>query len=78
MRAEADQEETADVAIVVLAIHFPHVSVPIRPHQHVQLLPYRIHLSLSLSGVFCGSESLGFGVEWRIGEFTSTVGQWRS
>lgn len=48
MRAKADEVETANVAIVVLAVHLPDVTVSIRPHQHVQLLPYRIHGFLTL------------------------------
>lgn len=55
VRAKADQIKAAHVAIVILAVHLPNVAVPVRPHQHVQLLPYRIHdvpsqpLSFSLS-----------------------------
>jgi hypothetical protein len=47
VRAKADEIKTANVAIVVLAVHLPNVAVSIRSHQHVQLLPYRIHVYLS-------------------------------
>lgn len=65
MRAKADQEETANVAIVVLSIDFSHVAVPVGSHQHVQLLPERIHrqllLSLSLLGLFPGFAATSSG-----------------
>jgi hypothetical protein len=41
--AEAGEEEAADVAVVVLAADLPHVAVAVCPHEHVELLPHRIH-----------------------------------
>lgn len=58
MGAEAGQEEAADVAVIVLAVHFRHVPVAVGPHEHVELLPDGVHpLSLSL----CVSLYLGLG-----------------
>jgi hypothetical protein len=43
VRAEAGEEEAADVAVEVLAVDLPHVAVAVGPHEHVQLLPHRVH-----------------------------------
>lgn len=53
MRAETDEVEATDVAIVVLAIDFTDVAVTVGSHQHIELLPYRIHGCTPVSSVSC-------------------------
>lgn len=55
MRAEANEVQAADITIVVLAIDLPHVAVPVSSHEHIQLLPYRVHIFLPQL------QTLGFG-----------------
>ena len=43
MRAEAGEEEAADVAVVVLAADLPGVSIAVGAHELVQLLPDGVH-----------------------------------
>lgn len=71
MRAKADQEETTNVAIVVLPIDFSHVAVPVCSHQHVQLLPNRVHPPNSSSLL---SLSRGFFRELRLSKSSETSG----
>lgn len=43
MGAKAREEEAADVAVVVVAVHLLDVAVAVCAHEHVQLLPERVH-----------------------------------
>jgi len=43
MGAKAREEEAADVAVVVVAVHLLDVAVAVGAHEHVQLLPERVH-----------------------------------
>ena len=67
MRAETREVETANIAVVVFAIHLRHVAVSVGSHEHVELLSHGVHLryrsllALSLSDrSFSADTEIGF------------------